>query len=598
MTSYQAPLRDIHFSAFELHNFADHYRQLPGAEDLTPELCSAILEESAKFAETVLAPINSSGDLEGARWHNGLVTTPKGFKQAFAAFAEGGWMGLSYDEQYGGQGLPKSLETLTAEMRSGANMTWSLCPSLAKGAIDTLKAWGTEAQKQTWLAPIIQGRWTATMCLTEAHSGTDLGLLKTRATPQADGSYRISGSKIFITFGDHDWTDNIVHLVLAKLPDAPKGSKGISLFIVPKFQLKDDGTPGQANNVSCGSIETKMGLHASPTCVMNFDDATGYLLGNEHGGLQCMFTFMNTMRLGTGAQGVIHSQIALQKSQQYARERLQMRSLTGIKNPEGAADPIVVHPDVRRMLLTQKAIAEGGRLFVHYMAKQSDLRDRAQCEKTREQADQLLSFLTPIGKAFLTELGLEAASLGIQCFGGHGYIHETGVEQNLRDARIATLYEGTTGIQALDLLGRKVLGSGGQLLGLFTRQVQDFCQQPHPETIQPLTDLLNQHCQDWATMTQAIAEQAMANADEVGAASFDYLMYSGYTILAFFWAQAAELALEKIETGDDCDGFYQAKLETARFYYARLLPRAQSHRSAALAGADSLMKIAESGFCF
>jgi alkylation response protein AidB-like acyl-CoA dehydrogenase len=598
MTAYKAPLRDIHFSAFELHNYAEHYQQLPGAEEINHELCSAILEESAKFAESVLAPINSSGDLEGAQWDNGQVTTPKGFKEAFAAFAEGGWTGLSCDPQYGGQGLPKSLDTLAGEMRAGANLTWSLCPSLSKGGIDTLKAWGCEEQKQAYLTPIIEGRWTATMCLTESHSGTDLGLLKTKAMPQADGSYRITGSKIFITYGDHEWTDNIVHIVLARLPDAPKGSKGISLFIVPKYTLNADGSAGELNNVSCGSIEKKMGLHGSPTCVMNFDESTGYLLGEANGGLQCMFTFMNTMRLGTAAQGMIHAQIALQKSQAYARDRLQMRSLSGIKNPDGPADPIIVHPDVRRMLLTQKAIAEGGRMFVHYMAKQADLRERAEDQSERDKAEQLLSLLTPIGKAFLTELGQEAASLGIQCFGGHGYIHETGVEQNMRDARISTLYEGTTGIQALDLLGRKVLGSGGQLLANFTQEIQTFCGQSNPQQTETMIAELDSQVKEWLQLTHKIAEGAMANADEVGAASFDYLMYSGYTILAYFWAQAAELAISKIESNKDHDGFYQAKLETARFYFARLLPRAQAHQSAVLAGSESLMAIAESGFDF
>ncbi len=598
MYSYKAPLRDIRFSAFELLGYEAHYRNLPGTEDVTLDLCDAILEQGAKFAEEVLAPLNASGDLEGAQWHDGEVTTPKGFKEAFSAYAEGGWIGLSCKEEYGGQGLPKSLDSLAGEARGSANLTWSLCPTLGAGAINTLTAYGSEEQKQTYLTRLVSGEWTATMCLTESHSGTDLGILRTKAIPNADGSYAISGTKIFITFGEHDWTDNIVHIVLARLPDAPKGTKGISLFIVPKYNVNTDGSLGDRNAVSCGSIEKKMGLHGSPTCVMNFDNARGFLLGEANRGLNCMFTFMNTMRLGTAAQGVLHSQVAMQMSQEYARERLQMRSLSGAKQPQSEADPIIVHPDVRRMLLTQKAIAEGGRMFVHYMAQQVDISQRASDESARKDAEDLLSFLTPIGKAFLTELGQEAASLGIQCFGGHGYIHETGAEQNLRDARISTLYEGTTGVQALDLLGRKVLGSGGELLGNFTSIVYDYCKQDHQEALQPLIDSLSQSNRDWRELTQSIAEKAMQNADEVGAASVDYLMYSGYTILAYFWARAAELAHKKIAANDDPDGFYQAKLDTAQFYFQRLMPRANAHKQAALAGAESLMSIAESGFEF
>jgi len=391
-------------------------------------------------------------------------------------------------------------------------------------------------------------------------------------------------------------TENIVHIVLARLPGAPKGSKGISLFIVPKFHVGEDGSLGERNSVVCGSIEEKMGLHGSPTCVMNFDGARAYLLGPENRGLNCMFTFMNTMRLGTSAQGVLHSQLALQKSQQYARERLQMRSLSGVKNVQGEADPIIVHPDVRRMLLTQKAIAEGGRMFVHFLAQQVDLSDRSDNEGERKRADSLLSFLTPISKGFLTELGLEAASLGIQCFGGHGYIRETGAEQNYRDARIATLYEGTTGIQALDLLGRKVLGSGGELLSIFTQQVGEYCAAEHAPEIVVMTDQLSELNLDWQLLTQSIAEKAMANPDEVGAASMDYLMYSGYVVLAYFWARAAELSLEKQASVGDSDGFYQAKIDTARFYFQRMLPRAGAHKISALAGAESLMAIADTGF--
>lgn len=602
MYRYQAPLRDIQFSAFELLDYAGHYAALSGVdknvESIDAEFAEAVMDQAARFAEDVLAPLNASGDLQGSQWQEGVVTTPEGFKEAFRQYAEGGWIGFSSQPAYGGQGLPKSLDSVIGEMRGSANVPWSLCPMLGAGAIDTLTVYGTEEQKQTYLTRLIAGDWTATMCLTEPHAGTDLGLLRTRAEPNSDGSYAITGTKIFITFGEHDMTDNIVHIVLARLPDAPKGTKGISLFIVPKFNVNADGSLGERNGVACGSIEKKMGLHGSPTCVMNFDGATGYLLGPENRGLNCMFTFMNTMRLGTAAQGVLHSQIALQQSQQYARERLQMRSLSGKKAPDSEADPIVVHPDVRRMLLTQKVIAEGGRMFVHYMAQQLDLSEHAGDESQREQSNKLLSFLTPIGKAFLTEMGLEAASLGVQCFGGHGYIHETGVEQNLRDARISTLYEGTTGVQALDLLGRKVLGSGGELLSLFTSQVLAFCKAERSEQFNSQAKLLETLVKDWLQLTQGIGEKAMQDADEVGAASVDYLMYSGYIVFAYLWLRAAEVAARAIETKGDADGFYQAKIDTASFFYQRMLPRAFAHKAAAEAGAESLMAIAEDGFCF
>ncbi len=598
MYTYKAPVRDILFSAFELFDYQTHYQELPGAEDINRDLVAAVLDESAKFAEEVLAPLNAAGDEQGATWNDGVVTTPKGFKEAFELYAQGQWVGLSSVEQFGGQGLPKSLDAVVSEPRGAANLSWSLCPTLGAGAINTLTAYGTPEQQQTYLTRLIAGDWTASMCLTEPHCGTDLGLLRTKAEPKADGSYAISGTKIFITFGEHDWTENIVHIVLARLPGAPAGTKGISLFVVPKFLVNDDGSLGERNTLSCGSIEKKMGIHASPTCVMNFDGATGFLLGEENRGLNCMFTFMNTMRIGTATQGVLHAQIALQKSQQYARERLQMRSLSGVKNPEGEADAIIVHPDVRRMLLTQKAIAEGGRMFIHYLAKQLDIAARAECEQARKRAEDLMSLLTPTAKAFLTELGLEAASLGIQCFGGHGFIREAGVEQNYRDARISTLYEGTTGIQALDLLGRKVLGSAGALLSPFTDEIKGFCQQAHGEASASLIAELKQYNKSWLQLTQAIGEKAMVNVDEVGAASVDYLMYSGYTILAYFWAQAAKVAEAKVASGEDGDGFYQAKIDTANFYFQRLMPRAEAHRVAALAGAGSLMSIAESGFDF
>lgn len=596
MYNYKTPLREIHFSALEVFDYLPHYQQLTGCEDINEELFKTILDQGAKFSNETLVPINAGGDEQGCQWSQTGVTTPAGFKEAFKQYADMGWQGLASDSAYGGQGLPKSLGIIDGESRVGGCLAWSLCSALCLGAANTLLAFGSEAQKQLYLSRIIAGQWTATMCLTEAHCGTDLGLLRSKAEPQDDGSYAISGSKIFITYGEHDFTDNIIHIVLARLPGAPKGSKGISLFIVPKINTTSSGELLQGNGVSCGSIESKMGIHGSPTCVMNFDKARGYLLGEANKGLNCMFTFMNTMRLGTANQGVGHAELALQKSQHYARERLQMRSISGVKNPTAEADPIMVHPDVRRMLLTQKAIAEGGRMMVHYMAQTLDISERGSDQAQRQNAETKLSFTTPIGKAFLTELGLEAASLGIQCYGGHGYIRESGVEQNYRDARIATLYEGTTGIQALDLLGRKVLGSGGQSLKLITDDIQAFCQSDFNEPLSNMAEQLDQLCRQWLELTGNIGAKAMVDADEVGAASVDYLMYSGYIMLAYFWLKAARVAEAKLD--QDSDGFYRAKLETAKFYYQRILPRTLSHREAALAGAESLMGIDEAGFCF
>lgn len=598
MYDYKAPQKDIKFCAFDVLNFAEHYQGLDRAQDLDKEFVGALLEQSSKFAETVLAPLNTVGDIEGCLWNDGVVTTPTGFKDAFAQYADAGWVGLPYPESYGGQDLPKSLEVILSETRGSANMAWSLCPALSNGAINTLLAHGSESQKEVYLTNLISARWTATMCLTEPHCGTDLGLLRTKAIPQADGSYAISGTKIFITFGEHDYTENIVHIVLARLPDAPKGSKGISLFVVPKFNLNEDGSLGDRNEVHCASIEHKMGIHGSPTCVMNFDGAKGHLIGEPHKGLNCMFTFMNTMRVGTIGQGVVHSQIALQKSQAYARERLQMRALSGVKNPEGEADPIIAHPDVRRMLLTQKSIAEGGRMFLHYCAQLVDLTQRPPTPEAAKEADNLLSFLTPIGKAFFSELGLEAASLGIQTYGGHGFIRESEVEQNYRDARIAALYEGTTGVQALDLLGRKVLGSGGKLLQNFATIIDEYCQQPISNRNIEHVKELKQWSQQWQQLSLKIGEKALQDADEVGAASVDYLMLSGYIITAYFWLRASETAIKKQADEGYGDGFYQAKIDTANFYFQRMLPRCHAHKAAALAGAESLMSIDEAGFCF
>ncbi|WP_415904450.1 acyl-CoA dehydrogenase C-terminal domain-containing protein [Neptuniibacter sp. QD48_55] len=595
MPEYKAPLRDMDFVLNEVLNAEQHYQSLSGCEDATPDMVAAIMEEGAKFAERVLSPLNQIGDQQGCQWNDGAVKTPEGFKEAYDQFVEGGWPSLAHEAEYGGQGLPESIGIIVNEMVGTANWSWSMYPGLSHGAMNTLHAHGTEDQKQTYLTKLVSGEWTGTMCLTEPHCGTDLGMLRTKAEPQGDGSYKISGTKIFISAGEHDMADNIVHIVLARLPDAPAGTKGISLFIVPKHLPETIGTD---NGVSCGSLEHKMGIHGNATCVMNFDEATGYLIGPENKGLNCMFTFMNTARLGTALQGLAHAEWGFQNSLVYAKDRLQMRALNGPANPEKAADPIIVHPEVRKMLLTQKAFAEGGRAMIYYCAQLVDKVERAEGDE-KKQADALLAFLTPIAKAFLTEVGFESANHGLQVFGGHGFIAEWGMEQNVRDSRISMLYEGTTQIQALDLLGRKVLMTQGESLKGFTKILHKFCQAESDNSdlqqyIKPLTELNK----EWGDLTMKIGMKAMQNRDEVGAASVDYLMYSGYVVLGYFWARMAKVAQEKLAAGEGDAAFYQAKLTTARFYFQRILPRTRSLVETMQSGADNLMDMDQEHFAF
>ncbi|MGN8121492.1 acyl-CoA dehydrogenase C-terminal domain-containing protein [Pseudomonas sp. 22082] len=591
MPEYKAPLRDMRFLIDHVFDFHTQYAAL-GAHDASPDMINAILDEGAKFCENVLAPLNRSGDEEGCHFDNGVVTTPTGFKQAFAQYVEGGWHGLAADPAYGGQGLPSSLGLVISEMVASSNTSWGMYPGLTHGAMSAIHAHGTEEQKNTYLRKLTAGQWTGTMCLTEAHCGTDLGIIKTRAVPQADGSYAVTGSKIFISAGEHDMSDNIIHLVLAKLPDAPAGTKGISLFIVPKFLPDAAGEAGERNGVSCGSIEHKMGIKASATCVLNFDDAKGFLIGEPNKGLNCMFTMMNHARLGTGMQGLCLGEASFQGAIKYANDRLQMRALTGAKAPDKPADPIIVHPDVRRMLLTMKAFNEGNRALTYFTAQMLDVTHLSPDAEARQEAEDLLAFLTPICKAFMTDTGLEVTNHGMQVFGGHGFIREWGMEQLVRDCRIAPIYEGTNGIQALDLLGRKVLGSQGKLLRNFTKIVHKFCaaNAGHAQLggFVAQLDGLNQQ---WGELTMKVGMAAMKNPDEVGAASVDYLMYSGYIVLGYLWLRMALVAQAQLESGEGDGDFCQGKLATCEFYFKRLLPRTAAHRSAIEAGSDCLMKL-------
>ena len=600
MPDYKAPLRDMRFVLNEVLDLDGHYAKL-GLEEVNSELLNAFLEEGAKFAENELAPLNRSGDEEGCGFDNGVVTTPKGFKEAYAKYVEGGWPAMGGDPEFGGQGLPGSSSIAISEMTGTANWSWSMYPGLSHGAVATIEAHGTDEQKQTYLPKLTSGEWTGTMCLTEAHCGSDLGLLKTKAEPQADGSYKITGTKIFISAGEHDMADNIVHIVLARLPDAPKGTKGISLFIVPKFLTDGNGGVGERNGVACGSIEHKMGIKASATCVMNFDGATGYLIGPENKGLNCMFTFMNFARLGTAIQGVAHAELGFQGGLTYAKDRLAMRSLSGAKNADGPADPIIVHPDVRRMLLTSKAFAEGGRALVYFCAQLGDTVKLAKDEEERKEADALMALLTPIAKASVTEVGLEAASHGVQIYGGHGFIREWGMEQNLRDARISTLYEGTTGIQALDLLGRKVLLlTKGKCVRDFSKKLVDFgTKNLRDPKLRPFAWKLLKIAAEWNYLTTRIMLNAAKDREMVGTASHDFLMYSGYAMMAYFWALQAKVAADKLEHGGaEPKEFYQAKLATAEFFFERMLPTAKGHAEAALKPTKSTMQLAPEHFSF
>ncbi len=587
MSTYRAPLTDLRFALFDVLDVEPLFARL-GYPDATRDVVDAVLDEAARFSETVLAPLNSVGDEIGSTYDKATqsVTTPPGFKAAYDQFVEGGWTGLTASPDFGGQGLPHVMGVTLNEMVNAANLAWGNFPLLSHGAVEALKQHGEAWQQEIFLKPLVEGRWTGTMCLTEPHCGTDLGLLKTRAEPNDDGSYAITGTKIFITAGEHDLTDNIVHLVLARLPDAPPGPKGISLFVTPKFKVARDGTIGERNALHCGSIEHKMGIKASVTCVMNFDGAQGYLVGQPHKGLQAMFTMMNTARLGVGLQGIALSERAYQNALRYARERLQTRALSGAKFPEKPADPIIVHPDVRRMLLTIKSLVEGSRLLALHAGSLIDVAHHSPDAAERERADTLVSFLTPISKACQTEWGIENTYHALQCFGGHGYIHEHGMEQLARDARITTLYEGTTGIQALDLMGRKTASTQGAGLKLFLGEIEAFLRANESnDAVKPFIAPLREKCTEWAQLTREILQRASQDPEEIGAASHDYLFYSGYVTLAYWWARSVAAA----EASSHGGAFKQGKRETAEFYFARILPRTLAHAAAIKSGASSLM---------
>ncbi|MCE0782581.1 acyl-CoA dehydrogenase C-terminal domain-containing protein [Pseudomonas sp. NMI542_15] len=593
MPSYTAPLRDITFVAQELLGLSRHYQQLTGCEAPDAATFAAIVEEGAKFAEQQLAPLNAVGDQHGCQWQDGKVTTPPGFADAYKRFADNGWLGLDKNPAFGGQGLPPSLGFVNYEMVCSVNHAWGMYGNLAGGAISTLSEHADEALQQRLLPPMIAGRWGGTMCLTEAHCGSDLGLLRTSAKPQTDGTYQVSGSKMFISAGEHDMTENIIHLVLARIEGAPAGVKGISLFAVPKIQVDAQGQLGAPNGVSCGSIEHKMGIHGNATCVLNFDSATGYLLGEANRGLNAMFTYINESRLAVSQQAQAHAEASFQGALAYARDRVQMRATPRLRSDQ-PADPIIGHADVRRMLLTQKAFAEGGRMLAYTCAKGVDQLHHGASAGVREAAARRLALLTPIAKGFLTETGNEAAQLGIQVFGGHGYIREWGMEQIARDVRITAIYEGTNTIQGLDLLTRKVLADGGEALGELLSEIEDFTQSTSAPT--HLAQALLKQVIAWREVSAWLSDASAGDANLIGASAYDYLMLSGYTLLGYLWLRAACVAERALAAGSDEAAFYQGKRETARFYLQRLLPRANLHETLIRTGSNNLMDISEAAF--
>ena len=598
MPVFKAPVEDTLFILNDVLGY-ERYMNLPGFADASPDIVEAILREGARLSEEVLLPLNQTGDQEGCTRHDdATVSTPKGFKEAYRQYCEGGWLGLAAPVEFGGQGLPYTLHTAVSEYLISANMALMMYPGLTQGAVAAINEHGTEEQKAKYLPKMIEGTWTGTMNLTEPHCGTDLGLLRTKAVPQGDGSYRISGQKIFISAGEHDMADNIIHLVLARIEGAPEGVKGISLFIVPKYMVGDDGALGDRNTVSCGSLEEKMGIHGNATCVMNYDEATGYLIGAENAGLKAMFVMMNEARLGVGLQGQSMGEIAYQNAVTYARERLQGRSLSGVKAPEKKADPIIVHPDVRRTLMTIRAFNEAGRAFMLWTALKSDIAHKSEVESDVQVADDLLSLVTPVVKGVLTDKGFDHAVMAQQMFGGHGYIEEWGMSQYVRDARIAMIYEGANGIQALDLVGRKLGLNGGRAVMAFFKEVGDFCEDNRSnEELALYTKGLKKGLNDLQASTMWLMQNAMAKPDNAGAASTDYMHLFGLVALGYMWALMAKTAVEKRAAGaNGKEDFLAAKLLVGKFYMERIMPETSLRKARIETGSDTMMELAADAF--
>ena len=593
VAEYQAPLKDMNFLLFDVFKADELWPTLPHlADHVDKETSVAILQECAKIAEQEIAPLIRDGDEIGVKYDNGTVTTVPGYREAFNTYVEGGWPALGGDPNYGGMGMPKMITALHEEMLCSADISFSLYASLTAGAGLSLAKHASEELKETYLTRMYAGEWAATMCLTESHAGSDLGIIRTKAIPQEDGSYDITGNKIFITAGEHDLTDNIIHLVLAKLPDAPAGPKGISLFLVPKFLVNEDGSLGERNGVSCGSIEHKMGIHGSATCVMNFDNAKGYLVGELNRGLNCMFTMMNFERIGVGIQGTGAAVRSYQNALEYAKDRIQGRALTGAKQPEKEADSIMVHGDVRRMLLNMKAMNEGARALSSYISMQLDKSTYGEGE-AKAKGDTLTALLTPVAKAFFTDLGFEATVAGQQVFGGHGFIREWGQEQLVRDTRITQIYEGTNGIQAMDLLARKVAASKGEMLDVFLAEVNEYVANTTADNMQEFVQPLAKASAELKTLTDTILSQVKGDVNVLGTAANDYLHVVGYTAMAYVWARMAEVALDNVSSGDD---FYTSKIKTARYFFKRLLPRTQSLIATAGQSSEALFDIEDDLF--
>ncbi len=598
MPSYNAPVRDTRFIINEVLNLPS-YADLPGFEAVTPDLVNTLVEEAGKFASEVLAPLNMVGDKDGCTRHpDGTVTTPPGFKEAYQQFQQAGWGSISMPAEFGGQALPHVLGFVVEEFVDAANIGFGLYPGLAVGAVSAIAAAGTDEQKRTYLPKLISGEWLGTMNLTEAHCGSDLGLIRTKAVPQGDGSFAISGTKIFISSGEHDLTDNIIHLVLAKTPDAPEGSKGISLFVVPKFLVNADGSLGERNSLSCGAIEEKMGLHGSATCVMNYDGAKGWLIGPENKGLAAMFVMMNAARLGVGIQGLGQADVAYQNGANYARERRQGRALTGPADPAEKADLIIVHPDVRRMLMNAKALTEGLRALALWSGLLVDLSHKAKTEEERQAADDLVGLLTPIVKGYTTEKAFEVTVAMQQVYGGHGYITEWGMEQFVRDARIPMIYEGTNGIQAMDLCGRKLPKDGGRAIQAFFKLVDDeIAAAKDDAAIGDIAAKLAKAVGEQKAATMWFLQNGMANPNNVGAGAFNYLGLMGIVCVGLMWLRMARIAAHKLaEGGEEDKAFYEAKLTTAHYFADRLMPEAGALRRMIEGGSDALMALPAEAF--